>query len=383
MADTSGLPPEGWYPDRPNATRLRHWTGTGWSNEFRPLASAPTAAPPVVPDPVRETTDQARSRRELRAQVGALVQGQPDTPAAGIAPVLPGAPAPVASQPESQPESLPTPTPSPEPEPDISLSSIDRARAAGGYPPIRPQQSWQESFAQNAARTGSSQTLAGWLYAVSPLWIGALLIAGTTVVPLVNPLLVQGGLSIIGFALSFLLARQDVRYLEERGYHPPSLWWVLLPFLYFVVRATRVGARGVAMVVTYLLSFAALVGLLYLAFVGNPALLSMLMPSTPAESSAIPTPVATLSAQERANILTPDGTEAQLRLDLAKTWDVGAVDCVPFPSTEAGVTTTCVVELDGVAYNAGIEVTPDEPGTAFVLTGMLRAGNGAGDGTAP
>jgi|GEM_PF-6828129 len=356
MADTSGLPPEGWYPDRPNATRLRHWTGTGWTNEFRPIdaISVALAAAPIV-TPVRETTDHARSRRELRAQVGALVQGEPDTPPAGVAAV-------------ATPESEPTP------EPDMSLSSADRARAAGGYAPIRQQQTWQESFAEKAAiPMGSSQTFAGWLYAASPLWLGALLIAGMTVLPIVNPLLVQGGLSIVGFAMTFLLARQDVRHLVERGYRAPSLWWVLLPFFYFVVRTVRVGARGAAMVVTYLLASVALGGLLYVAFVGNPALLASLTPSVPADSSAIPTPVVTLSAQERANILTPDGTEAQLRLDLAKTFDVGAVDCVQFPSTDAGTTTTCVVELDGVAYNAGLQITPDEPGTAFVLTGMLPA----------
>ena len=362
MADTSGLPPEGWYPDRPNAIRLRHWTGTGWTNEFRPtdvthaaatsVAVTPVVAKPVTP--VRGATDQARSRRELRAQVGALVHGEPDTPSAGVAAVV---------TPEPEPESLPEPTL----RPDMSLSSAERARAAGSYAPIRQHQTWQESFAEKAAiPTGSSQTFAGWLYAASPLWLGALLIAGTTVLPIVNPLLVQAGLSIVGFAMTFLLARQDVRHLVERGYRAPSLWWVLLPLLYFVVRTVRVGVRGVAMVATYLLAFVALGGLLYVAFVSNPALRSV-----PADGSAIPTPVVTLSAQERANILTPDGTDAQLRLDLAKTWDVGTVDCVPFPSTDAGTTTTCVVELDGVAYNAGLQITPDEPGTAFVLTGML------------
>ena len=358
MADTSGLPPEGWYPDRPNATRLRHWTGAGWTNEFRPIEATPAAPPPVAEPvaPVRETTDPARSRRELRAQVGSLVRGEVDTPPAGV----------VAVEPE----------PEPQPEPNASLSSVDRARVAGGYAPIRQSQAWQESFAQGASvPTGSSQTFAGWLYAASPLWLGALLIAGMTVLPFVNPLLVQAGLSIVGFAMTFLLARQDIRHLVERGHRAPSPWWVLLPFFYFVVRMVRVGVRGAGMVVTYLLSFVALVGLLYLAFMGNSALLSALTPSLPAESTAIPTPVVTLSAQERANILTPDGTEAQLRLDLAKTWDVGTVDCVPFPSTDAGVTTTCVAQLDGVAYNVGLQITPDEPDSAFVNTGMIPVEN--------
>jgi hypothetical protein len=246
---------------------------------------------------------------------------------------------------------------------------------AGGYSPVR-QQAWQDSFSATAgAPTGSSQTFAGWLYAVSPLWLGALIIAGTTLLPIVNPLLVQGGLSVVGFAMTFLLARQDIRHLTQRGYRAPSAWLVLLPFVYFVVRMVRVGLRGVAMVVTYLLAFVALVGLLYVSFIGNPALLSVLTPSVPAETSAIPSPVATLSAQERTNILTQAGTEAQLRLDLAKTFDVGAVDCVEFPSIEAGTTTTCVVVLDGATYNAGLQVTPDEPDTAFVLTGMLPAEN--------
>ncbi len=374
MAETSGLPPEGWYPDRPNATRLRHWSGTGWTNEFRDIE--PVAAPvvqsaaPIVHAPVRETTDQARSRRELRAQVGALVQGEPDPEPRSVATPATAAPA-VVAPPAPAHESEPQPEPQAVVEIDPSLSSVNRARVAGGYAPVR-EQGWQESFAEKAdIPTGSSQTFAGWLYAASPLWLGALLIAGTTVLSLVNPFLVQGGLSIVGFAMTFLLARQDVRHLTERGYRAPSLWWVLLPFFYFVARMIRVGMRGAAMVVVYLLSSVALVALLYFVLVGNPAILTSLVPSVPADSSSIPTPVVTLTAQERANLLTQDGVEAQLRVDLAKTFDVAAVDCVPFPSLDAGTTTTCVVNLDGVDYNAGLQVTPDDPATAFVVTGML------------
>ena len=263
---------------------------------------------------------------------------------------------------------MPDRLPDPAREIDARLSSENRARVAGGYAPVRDQ-GWQESFAARSdLPTGAAQTFAGWLYAASPLWLGALLIAGTTVLSLVNPYLVQAGLALVGLGMTVLLARQDIRLLTERGYRAPSLGWVFLPFFYFVVRMVRVGMRGAAMVVTYLLSTVALVGLLYLAFIGNPALLTSLVP---ADSSAIPTPVVTLSAQERANLLTDDGVEAQLRVDLAKTFDVGSVACEPFLSLDAGTTTTCVVNLDGTDYNAGLEVTPDEPSTAFVVTGML------------
>lgn len=400
MAETSGLPPEGWYPDRPNATRLRHWTGTGWTNEFRPIEPTPEPAPappvaggpsertPVVSSPVRETTDPVRSRRELRAQVGALVLGEPDEAPVAMAPPVAVAPTATAEAletlpapaPETARDARPTPAPDtpaeplpviPKAEADATLSSVNRARVAGGYAPVR-EKGWQETFAASAdLPTGSSQTFAGWLYAASPLWLGLLIIAGTTVLSLVNPFLVQGGLAIVGFAMTFLLARQDIRHLTERGYRAPSLWWVILPFFYFIVRMVRVGVRGVAMVVTYLLSFIALTALLYFSFIGNPLLLNSLVPSIPADSSAIPTPVATLTAQERANLLTQDGVEAQLRVDLAATFDVGAVDCVPFANLDEGTTTTCVVNLDGVDYNAGLQVTPDEPATAFVVTGML------------
>jgi len=383
MADTSGLPPEGWYPDRPNATRLRHWSGTGWTNEFRPIEpEVPVAPAPVV---ASENTDRARSRRELRAQVGALVQGEPDTQAGGVTTLTPptaipaqveqpqAAPVPPADIPEpvvvAEIEPAPEAVPAAEPESGPKLSSADRARVAGGYAPHR--QAWQDSFAAPSLPTGSSQTFAGWLFATSPLWVGAMIIAGTTVLSVVDSNLVQAGLLVVAFAMTFLLARQDVRLLAERGYRTPSVWWVLFPFAYFFVRLLRVGMRGMGMLVTYFLSAVALVGLLYLAFVGNPALFSSLGPSVPAESTPIPTPVATLSDQERANLLTPDGIEAKLRIDLAGTWDVGTVDCVPFPSTDPGTTTTCVVVLDDVSYNAGLQVTPEEPGVAFVLTGML------------
>lgn len=388
MADTSGLPPEGWYPDRPNATRLRHWNGTGWTNEFRPIEARPAApAPTPAPvAPVRETTD-ARSRRELRAQVGSLAQGEPDAPALGVTPMAraaePVAPPVVAHvAPDSAPEPVLEPEPvepaptlslTPDPEP-TEITAVDRARAAGGYQPTRKP--WQESFTGAIdLPTGSSQTFAGWLYAASPLWIAMFLIAGMTVLSLVSPVLVQLGLAVVAFAMTFLLARQDIRHLTERGYRAPSLWWVLLPFFYFVVRVVRVGLRSAGMLVTYLLSFVALVGLLYLAYIGNPALLSMFTPAVQASSSAIPTPVETLTAQERDNLLTQDGVEAQVRIDLAKTFDVGTITCEPFTSIEPGTTTTCIVELDGKQYNAGLQVTPDDPAAAFAVTGLTPVEN--------
>lgn len=391
MADTSGLPPEGWYPDRPNATRLRRWNGTGWTNEFRPIVptpAAPAAAPVAKAEPVRETTD-ARSRRELRAQVGSLVQGEPDTPAPGIvpmarqaeapaAPVVPVVPAPVVEpEPARSEPARPEPA-APEPVPTLALAAdpsaeftaAERARVAAGYQSRRKP--WQESFTGEIdLPTGSSQTFAGWLFAASPLWIGAMLIAGMTLLSIVHPLLVQGGLGLVAFAMTFLLARQDVRQLTEGGYRAPSLWWVLLPFFYFVVRMVRVGMRSAAMAVTYLLSGAALVALLYFAFIGNPMLLSLFSPPVDATSSAIPTPVVTLSPQERDNLLTQAGTEAQVRLELGKTFEVGSVTCEPFASNEAGTTTTCVVELDGSMWNAGLELTPEEPSTAFFITGII------------
>lgn len=389
MADTSGLPPEGWYPDRPNATRLRHWNGTGWTNEFRPIEVRPaTPAPSPEPvAPVRETTD-ARSRRELRAQVGTLAQGEPDAPAQGITPmaraaepvaVAPTAPvAPVAPEPTLRPEPEPEPEPTPEPAPTLSitpdpepaeLTAVDRARVAGGYQPTRKP--WQESFTGAIdVPTGSSQTFAGWLFAASPLWIAMMLIAGMTVLSIVSPILVQAGFAVVAFAMTFLLARQDTRHLIERGYRAPSVWWVLLPFFYFVARTVRVGARSLGMLITYVLSFVALLGLLYLAYIGNPALLSLFTPPVQASSSAIPTPVETLTGQERDNLLTQDGIEAQVRLDLAKTFEVGTVTCEPFASIDPGTTTTCVVELDGTQYNAGLQVTPDDPAAAFAITGL-------------
>ena len=63
-----GSGPAGWYPDRADGQRLRWWTGTGWTDEVRPLlidtvpdfgkgeitipevrAVIPLFAPPVVP----------------------------------------------------------------------------------------------------------------------------------------------------------------------------------------------------------------------------------------------------------------------------------------------------------------------------------------------
>lgn len=73
MSDTNTLvATPGWFPDPAAANRLRWWDGAAWTNHF---VDYPGAAGGLAIGAGRAAT-AARSRRELRAQVGPLTYGE-------------------------------------------------------------------------------------------------------------------------------------------------------------------------------------------------------------------------------------------------------------------------------------------------------------------
>lgn len=60
----------GWFDDPEGAHRLRWWDGERWTDNF--------ADYPAIPDEQPHAASAPLSRKELRAQVGALTHGELD-----------------------------------------------------------------------------------------------------------------------------------------------------------------------------------------------------------------------------------------------------------------------------------------------------------------
>ena len=426
MSDDQGMPPAGWYPDSGDPTRLRWWDGSAWADYWHDVEPEPEPEPepaPVVQAP--PPPQPFASARFVTVQQRSFAPPEPT-----YAPAAPTRPAPVvpsyAPAPQAQPRpaatavieydllerqivtptqtqtQTPTPAPSLTPashrsEPvqyqqapievpverapeavrtveapaEPKLSSIDQARIAGGYRAVGHEPEVVEGHAYSVMRK-PSQTFPGWLLAISPLWFGGGAIVAQLLLLQFNPFVVQGISALLGLLLIFGLVTLDRTRLEAQSYRSPSAWWILLPPVYFVRRVMLVGRESLGMLVTWFVSVLLLVGLLAAAVLTQGAVFDFVPDTGQGElvdETEVPS-VDPLTADQRAALLTDEGTEAQLRKDLAATFQVGSVECEPFPSQASGVTTTCVVELDGIEYNAGLQVTPDAP-TAFVLLGML------------
>lgn len=63
----------GWFPDPAAENRMRWWDGTAWTDHFVDYAPA---SPGLALAAGRAAAVAARSRRELRAQVGPLTYGE-------------------------------------------------------------------------------------------------------------------------------------------------------------------------------------------------------------------------------------------------------------------------------------------------------------------
>jgi Protein of unknown function (DUF2510) len=110
--------PAGWFPDPERGDAERYWDGQQWTDQFRPVATAPEPpAPPAAPS-------QADIEAEARARKGATgtVHEVQATVSAPVAPATPPAPEPpaqvvpvaTATAPLAAPAAIPAGPPSPE-----------------------------------------------------------------------------------------------------------------------------------------------------------------------------------------------------------------------------------------------------------------------------
>ena len=172
--------------------------------------------------------------------------------------------------------------------------------------------------------------------------------------------------------LYFVLAVTDSQLLRSRGLaRTPAAVLALIPPLYLLVRAIRVGAAGVVPLLLWLLLQTAAYSFLLLQF---PAIVSV-VPPTPASGSA---PIAAVSGPitdaQRAAELTPTGMAAELtRQTRAKNLSFSPISCPPIPVTIDGTAVTCVGILASVKMNLNVVIDSRLPNSAFVLVSEAPA----------
>lgn len=228
----TGLPAAGWYPVTPDALDLRWWDGSAWTEHVQDRAVV-ASAEPSTPTPL--------TRRELRAQVGPLTVTPADESQHSAVAVL---------ERETEPAIEPT------------LSSGDQLRVAGGFSPaivadVDPALRTWKYIPYRA----SSQTVQVWLIALSPIGSAAIALPLQLLMP--QNVLLSFGVSLTVFVLLLLAARADALKLQARELPQTSPWWLLLGFVYFVIRAVRVGVGGVGPLVAFVAAEVASVVLVF------------------------------------------------------------------------------------------------------------------------
>lgn len=353
----------GWYTDPMGSPQLRWWDGNAWTAELR-------VAAPVAP----------LSRRRLRELVGPLTTGDVE-----IATSDETGPAPMSAQ-------LVAPVPVTVSAPLFTVEPAVPTRVAGGLGFTLPP----DPFAiASAALPGELQatpkvfmprsaTLS--VLAVPPIRVVSA--RSTTVAICVFTLLPFIHLAIVWFVLIwldlgsdqmvrysvlvaplflyFVLAVADSRLLRSRGLAPSAnAVLALIPPLYLLVRAIRVGAAGVVPLLLWLLLQTAAYSFLLLQF---PAVVSIVA-HAPASGSA---PIAVVSGPitdaQHAAELTPTGMAAELtRQTRAKNLTFSTISCPPIPVTLDGTAVTCVGILASVKMNLNVLIDSRLPNSAFVL----------------
>jgi hypothetical protein len=223
-----------------------------------------------------------------------------------------------------------------------------------------------------SAITARSTTAAVWILALLPavhaalIWLllGELDLGGD---PLIR-------YSVLGapLVLSLVLAFADRGVLRARGFDrtAPTVL-AIVPVLYLLVRAIRVGVAGVAPLFTWLLLQAAAY---FFILVQLPAVFA-LVPLTPL---AEPAPVAVVSGPiteaQRAAELTPSGMATELtRQTLAKNLRFTSISCPTIPVTLDGTAVTCVGTIASVKMNLNVVIDSSLPNSAFALVSEVPA----------
>jgi hypothetical protein len=433
VAPTSTLIVAGWYADPMGSPQSRWWDGNTWTAELtvgvpaEPVAAECLVAPasvfapeltcavpsvddavPGIPVPGTPTADipasAPQSRRQLRKLVGPLTTGavQIDAsaeaaseadPCASIpapAPLLPAAsaPSPVPVQPEPPVRAPVAATPfavesaapafsagalgfTLPPDPFAAPSAALSAEPQYAPPAFLPLPNTRAA-SPTLAVSARSTTAAVWLFTLLPVFHAALVWFVLVWRDLGSDQIVR--YSVLGSPLFLYLvfALADRRVLRSRGFERTApVVLALIPPIYLLVRAIRVGAAGIVPLLLWLLLQTAAYSFLLVQF---PAVFA-LVPLTPAADSA---PIAVVSGPitdaQRAAELTPTGMAAELTRQIrAKNLTFSPISCPPIPVTLDGTAVTCVGILASVKMNLNVVIDSRLPNSAFVLVSEAPA----------
>lgn len=217
-----------------------------------------------------------------------------------------------------------------------------------------------------------STTAAVWVYALLPVVHAAALWLVLGLLDLgENPVIRY---SVLGapLVLSLLLAIIDGHVLRGRGFpRTASAVFALVPPLYLLVRAIRVGAAGVVPLLVWLLLQTAAFSFILLQLPGVFALVPLTSPTAAAPVVAASGPI---TAAQRATELTPSGMAAELtRQTLAKNLTFSSISCPPIPVTLDATTVSCVGILASVKMTLNVVIDSTLPNSAFALVSEAPA----------
>jgi hypothetical protein len=246
-------PNAGWYRDPADDRAWRWWDGAAWTGHVRAVENA---APQPVP--VQPVTQAAPVQT-------APVQYVPEQTVTQAVPVQ--------TAPEQTAPAQPTPAPAvPQPGEVAAPPAAPGRQVASAFDiPVTDQMYWHSpaaevievprlphttisrgiggnrqtpGFVRDWQDLGSPNTAGIWLMAAMPLMSIPLGVAMGLVFAIGGvPDLIGYPLSSgIGLGLYWVFAYLDQRALAQRGYHAPSIWWMLLlpPLIYFIKRGRAV-----------------------------------------------------------------------------------------------------------------------------------------------
>ena len=413
VAPSLSLIAAGWYADPMGSLRSRWWDGNAWTVELsvevlaEPAAAAaetvagvPSIEVPVLSNPAVDIpTSAPLSRRELRELVGPLTTGpvQIDTsaeaaPATAATPTLPASlSATVAgietgtlspfealfesSAVERESAEAATPTfsspafgftlpPDPFATPSAALAAKLQAVPLASVPlPVS---------SATIALAARSTTAAVWLFTLLPVVHASLVWFGLVWLGLGSDRLVLYSVLGAPLFLYLVLAVADRQLLRSRGFErtaPVAL--ALVPPIYLLVRAIRVGAAGVVPLLLWLLLQITACSFL---LIQSPAVFAVISLAPAADSAPAAVVSGPITDAQRSAELTPSGMAAELtRQARAKNLTFSSIGCPPIPVTLDGTAVTCVGTLTSVKMNLNVVIDSTLPNSAFALVSEAPA----------
>ena len=226
----------------------------------------------------------------------------------------------------------------PEREPEVT--------AAAGYLPMGSFGRADQPAAPYEAAPAGSTTIWVWLLALLPLGLAAILelrLSGSGYIYL-GPL---------GLYVTFALF--DRRALVTRGFEAaPNQWWILVPPVYFLLRAAKTTAASYPPFIGWLLTM-----VLATAVVTNSGLgLGIFPSSAPPEGTAPAGLTPPYTEEELDYLLTPEGMAEQLQAELGLSFDT--FTCVPLASLEVSTATSCTGSYVGTTVDIDVQVVQRE-----------------------